>query len=251
MATLSFDRTTRIMTVDLPDTLITVQEVYDQSRDYEDEPVQMDLGSLVRASGKDAIGAGRFVGITMTIQNGWRLAFAARGGPDTVQCRVSDGNTLTDIVNHTQGAVVGGPFTAFEPLTFSGGATGFYVDDIDSVVFSYVQTQLPIPLTSETVTGDLSGATATLTGEQTPGNPLFPTAFTHPAIFQDTSAALVETAVSGLTTGESDKLTEFWQEKGLDSANPVTIESTSLTFAAIQIDIAPTIGQGVTLTRST
>jgi hypothetical protein len=171
-----------------------------------------------------------------------------------VQCRVSGGNLLTDIVEHAHGAVVGGPFSAFENLTFSGGGKGFYVDDIGNVEFTYIHTALPIPLSGETVTGDISGAMTTLTSEQGPGNPMFPTAFTQITIAQDTSASIIETGVSGLTTGESDvldRVTEFWQMMGMDPANPVTRESTGIDFAAIHIDVAPTPTQGVTITRST
>lgn len=84
------------MIVPAPETTITVQEIYDQARDYEDEPGNMDLSPLVDASGKNPLGGGEFVGITLTLINDWRLQFEARGGPDTVSCTVSGGNLIAE-----------------------------------------------------------------------------------------------------------------------------------------------------------
>jgi len=82
------------MTVPSPDTSITCQEIYDQCRDYEDEPANMDLSSLISGAGKDSLGGSQYVGLTITLLDGWRLAFEARPGPTWVSCTVTGGNMV-------------------------------------------------------------------------------------------------------------------------------------------------------------
>jgi len=94
MATLTFDRDIKVMTVSLPDTSITCQEIYDQCRDYEDNQTNLDILTLVTGAGKDDLGGGESVGITITLINDWRLAFAARPGPTWVSCTVFGGNLV-------------------------------------------------------------------------------------------------------------------------------------------------------------
>lgn len=82
------------MTVPAPDTSITCQEIYDQCRDFEDEPANMDLSSLVAGAGKDSLGGNQYVGLTVTLLDNWRIAFEARPGPDWVSCVVTGGNLV-------------------------------------------------------------------------------------------------------------------------------------------------------------
>jgi hypothetical protein len=82
------------MTVPSPAISITCQEIYDQCRDYEDEPANMDLSSLVSGAGKDSLGGSEAVGITITLLDDWRLAFEARLGPTWVSCVVTGGNLV-------------------------------------------------------------------------------------------------------------------------------------------------------------
>jgi hypothetical protein len=87
MATLSFDRVNKQIIVVAPDTELTIQELYDKCRDYEDEPGSLDLKSLISAGGKEPLGGGVSVGITATLLDGWQVFFqtlsqdtAIRGG---------------------------------------------------------------------------------------------------------------------------------------------------------------------------
>lgn len=95
MATLSIDPTVspRIITVLSPDTEISVQELVDKCRDWEDDPENMVYPSLISAAGKEQLGGGTSVGITATLLNAL-LAFEARPGPTYVQCNVSGGNLV-------------------------------------------------------------------------------------------------------------------------------------------------------------
>ena len=95
MATYSFDKTTKIIEVDLPDTEIQIQELIDVIRSWEDElSPAMDITRVADAAGKDDLGGGVLVGITLTLREGWRLKFADRPGPDWVTCNVFGGNLV-------------------------------------------------------------------------------------------------------------------------------------------------------------
>lgn len=92
---IQFNRGTKVATVPIADgTSITVQEVYNQFKDFEDEPQNMDLKRMIKAGGKDFIAVGRETVITMTLLDGWLLAFEARPGPATILCTVDDGNIV-------------------------------------------------------------------------------------------------------------------------------------------------------------
>jgi len=93
-AALTFFKYERIIQVDAPQTTITIQDLLNQIRLYEELPINMDYGSLANASGKQALGGGSFVGITLELINDWRLAFEARPGPDTILCTVAGGNLV-------------------------------------------------------------------------------------------------------------------------------------------------------------
>jgi len=83
----------RIITVLSPATSITVQDLVDQVRDWEDEVVNMTYPYIIAAAGKEDLGGGVFVGVTVTLQNA-KLKFEARPGPTTVQCSVTGGNLV-------------------------------------------------------------------------------------------------------------------------------------------------------------
>ena len=119
MATLEFDITNKQITVPSPATEITVQEIYDQSKDFEDSPVMMSHPIICTASGKEPLGAGVFVGITVTMQNGWKVGFEARPGPTTIGV-VIDGGNLVDSTG-----VVGAQFfaTAFTQIQYASSSS--------------------------------------------------------------------------------------------------------------------------------
>lgn len=94
MASLTFDRISKLIIVDSPASAISCQEIYDEAVDYQDEPINMDLDPLVSATGKDDLGGGEATGITLVMINGWRLQFEDRPGPDTISCVVSGGNFI-------------------------------------------------------------------------------------------------------------------------------------------------------------
>jgi hypothetical protein len=74
----------RIITVLTPDTSITIQELVDQVRAWESEIGNLDYDKLLNAAGKENLGGGVQVGVTVTLQNAL-LAFEARPPSTFVQ----------------------------------------------------------------------------------------------------------------------------------------------------------------------
>jgi len=88
----------RVIEVDAPTTNISVQELVDLIRAWEDMTVGLDYPYLIDAAGKEDLGGGTSVGITATLRNAV-VAFALQGGVDssgTVTTADATGNVLTD-----------------------------------------------------------------------------------------------------------------------------------------------------------
>jgi len=91
--TLDWDSSPRVLTVLSPSTELTIQDLVDTLRDFEDGPKGMTEDSLVDAAGKEFLGGTTYVGVTATLQN-CIIAFEARGGPSWVLCSISGGNVV-------------------------------------------------------------------------------------------------------------------------------------------------------------
>lgn len=91
-----FDDITKIIEIESPETEITIQELINAVRDWEDELVNIDIQKVASAAGKEDLGGGVSVGITMTLLNGWKIKFGDRSGPAYVPCRISGGNLVSD-----------------------------------------------------------------------------------------------------------------------------------------------------------
>lgn len=83
----------RLIMVEAPSVTITVQDLVDTLRDLESELEAMNDKRILGATGKDALGGSRFVGITATLQDA-QLTFEARAGPTFATCTVTDGNLV-------------------------------------------------------------------------------------------------------------------------------------------------------------
>lgn len=94
MAEYAFDIPSKLVTVLAPDTDVTVQEVYDVCRDFEDLPQMMPHLPIVDAEGKTNMGGAKESVIFLFMVNGWKIKFEDRPGPSTVVCTIGDGNTF-------------------------------------------------------------------------------------------------------------------------------------------------------------
>ena len=93
--TVDYIASPRIITLDLPDTTVTIQALLDLIRASETDILNMAFNRLATAEGKTGIGLGEFTGITLTLKNA-KFQFADRPGPTDVQCLVTGGNLVAD-----------------------------------------------------------------------------------------------------------------------------------------------------------
>jgi len=91
--TVDWESSPRVITVAAPSVEITIQDLVDTCRYYEELLVNIDDPHLIEAAGKEFLGGTTYVGITATLQNAV-LAFEARGGPTWILCTISGGNIV-------------------------------------------------------------------------------------------------------------------------------------------------------------
>lgn len=129
----------RVITVLAPSTELTVQDLVDTARDLEDELDVLQYERLLDASGKEPLGGGVFVGITVALNNAV-IAFEARPGPTYVQCSLSGGNVaafdsggleinpilptaFTQVVRTSSSSATLQELTDIQYASFNGGVT--------------------------------------------------------------------------------------------------------------------------------
>lgn len=192
----SFDTENLVITV--PESLGTtleIQDLYNDVRTFEAKSKQMDGLVLGRGTGKQSLGGTNQVGITFEFLNNWLVGFAARAGPAVIACRILGGNL-------TSKNLLTGDNDTFN-------ADGEILEDTTSA-FGFTAVQ-----TGEALRNVTTGATATVIDVTAIGiltctplkggvpdnqwnvgdvyeidsfHPVFPTAFTHITISQDTAA---------------------------------------------------------------
>lgn len=90
---LLFDFAAKIITVPIADTSLDVQFLINEIRINEQAySPGINYNKIADAFGKQDLGGGVLVGITVVLLEGWRIAFAARSGPATVSVTISGGN---------------------------------------------------------------------------------------------------------------------------------------------------------------
>lgn len=143
---LQFDRVNKIATVPIVDgRTITVQSIYNQFRDFEDEPRSMDLNTMIKAEGKFGLAGGKETIVSIAFLDGWRLAFAAGAGPAEEIAEVTDGNvtalTALDVVQFPIAP------TAFIAGFIAQATTGALISGSGATpqqIWEYVPATLPI-----------------------------------------------------------------------------------------------------------
>lgn len=91
--TIDFLSSPRIATIAAPSTTISVQDLVDTLRNFEQNLVYLQYDPLLAdtTSGKVQLDATKLTGITCVLSD-CRVAFEARGGPTYTQCSVTSGN---------------------------------------------------------------------------------------------------------------------------------------------------------------
>jgi len=92
---LSIDWTSnpRIITVASPSVELTMQDLYDTAITHEALLINGDEKGIIAGSGKENLGGGTKVGITITLLNA-KVAFEARAGAEWVLCSLIGGNLV-------------------------------------------------------------------------------------------------------------------------------------------------------------
>jgi hypothetical protein len=91
---ITFDKALKTILVEAPAASVSVQELDNAIRDYEPTQGMMDYPPIALASGKEDLGGGLYVGITLELLDDWRVQFEARTGPAWTPCRISGGNLV-------------------------------------------------------------------------------------------------------------------------------------------------------------
>ena len=127
--TINWEVSPRIITVASPSTEATVQDIYDTCMSLEAESNAMEDPHIINAAGKESLGGGTSVGLTVTLLDA-KLAFEARPGPSFIQCAVGGGNLVAvDTFNVPTSPIEPTSYTQVL-LTSSSSAT---LQDLESV----------------------------------------------------------------------------------------------------------------------
>ena len=253
----------RIIEVDSPSQALKIQDLVDtiRSNTYGETPIdQIDDDALLGdisfsdAVGKIPVQPGLQVGIIATLFNA-KLRFAARTGPDTVLCTVSEG----DLVSYLQDR---GSHTGADSNTVLIDSAADFINfgieekDLDKFIVrnltdgsqaTLVTLDSGTQITTDGLTGgsdNLFQAGDIITVEGFATSPIAPTAFTTVSY-----AASVAPSITAIQTIE-DRITEIWKLLGLDSADAITITPSGITSQSGSITINFT-GDGVNTTTQT
>jgi len=92
-SSLLYDFNNKLITVPLADSSLDLQFLVDETREAEQHlSPGMGYNKIIDAFGKQNLGGGLQVGITVVMLDGWRVAFADRPGPTTTSVTISGGN---------------------------------------------------------------------------------------------------------------------------------------------------------------
>jgi len=213
MATLTFypHLSPRVLEVDAPTTNISVQEIVDLVRAWEDTVRGLHFPYLIDATGKDVLGGGVFVGVTATLQNAV-IAFAIQGGvdssgtvttPDTTGVVLTDsaGTFITDgilagdtVVNVTDGSITSVLSVDSETQLTTFGLESGTDNQFDSSDSYKVWNKVACEV--------LGGNLVAVNESGTPMTPFLPTAQTHVTRSSSSSATIAELNLANVVWDE-------------------------------------------------
>lgn len=98
MVSFIFDITNKLLIVESPFTQVTIQQIVDVVREWQDELIEEQIEDFINPSGKQELGTGSgvYVGITLQFRYGWRIKFQDRAGPLWSDCYITGGNIVGD-----------------------------------------------------------------------------------------------------------------------------------------------------------
>lgn len=172
----------------------TVQAVYNAIRAFEAVVANMDVRLLTnsKTSGKEPLGGGNVVAITLQLLNRATILFEARAGPAVIPCSVGGGNLTANltwvgtVTTPDAGTVLIDSAATFARNGIQSGDVIRNVTDGSTATVTTVDSEIQITHTA------LSGGTeddwdAADVWEVDSRHPFTPTAFVHIAFAQDTA----------------------------------------------------------------
>ena len=90
---IAWDASPRMIRIQEPSTSVLIQDLHDTLVALEDSLDGMGFPNIVSSAGKETLGEGIQVGITLTLLNA-QIEFEARFGPTYVQCVITGGNIV-------------------------------------------------------------------------------------------------------------------------------------------------------------
>jgi hypothetical protein len=91
--------------IQIDGTLETLQDLGNAIRLFEESFEMMSHPKIIDWFGKQVLGGGKFVGITMVLLDGWRIKADDRGGPSITLVTVTGGNIVGDIDDPVEAAL--------------------------------------------------------------------------------------------------------------------------------------------------
>lgn len=91
--TVDWQSSPRVIEIAAPSTEITIQDLHDTCKHFEDSVDNVSYEYLIDSAGKEFLGGTTYVGITATLNNAV-LQFEARSGPSWILCIISGGNLV-------------------------------------------------------------------------------------------------------------------------------------------------------------
>lgn len=126
----------RIITIQAPSVSANIQDIIDTLRNFEVSIEGMDEPYILEASGKEKLEGGKFVGLTVQLQNAL-IEFEGRLSPPWASCAIVDGNlTAVDKTGQTIYPINGTPYiniSFIQSTSASIIATGSAVTEQDKV----------------------------------------------------------------------------------------------------------------------
>ncbi len=116
----------KLIRITSPQTEVTIQELVNTIRDWEDSDEGIAFGKIIDATGKDDLGGGVLTGITMTLSSQWRIKFWSGvglgivrggnlvGGCDDQPIEPTGGDDTVLVLNSVSGTISEGAWTVAE-----------------------------------------------------------------------------------------------------------------------------------------
>lgn len=96
---IDFDLANKFILLTAPDTSVDLQTLGNATRDFEETFPAMSDEKIIDWFGKQSLGGGKLVGITLVLLNGWKIKADDRAGPTVTLITITGGNLVGDVAD--------------------------------------------------------------------------------------------------------------------------------------------------------